>query len=295
MSKEEKRAPKNLSLYIGVASLLLGVFCWVGITPEMVGDAFYRLLFVALPAVMFASGFLLGWTIKARMIDARAAAEAAVEAEKQKGETERERMRQEATEAERKREEEKAEAEKKRVRELILHFTNRQKTILLDAVRDQAVTLDSTDDYIPAMALEKDGFLEELDVRKSFSKTWKATDFARSIVCREDHELWKNLSDAATEDKKARHERCLDQQLERFLELSFEQRLFALTVWKKGEIIENEWEIRNKYESGFLVAEDMGSGKKKYTIDPHYADLFTERYDECSKTVIEVLGEHEDD
>ena len=218
-----------------------------------------------------------------------------VESEKRKGEIERERMRQEAAEVERKRKEDEIEAEKKRTRDLVLLFTTRQKAILFNAVHEQAVTLKSSDDWILARALEKDGLLEELDIHKSFSRTWRATDFARSVVSREDHELWKNLSDAVVEDSKAEREKRLDQQQEFFLGLPFKQRAFALAVWNKGSVVDNEWEIRGEYDSGFLNDEDMGNGKKKYTIDPHYADLFTERYDECSKTVMEVLGKDEDD
>ena len=77
----------------GIIGLMVTIFGWVGITPEMVGQTAYDLLYVAFPSLSGMFGIVAGWCLHGMLVDANAVKAAAVEAEKQKGETERERMR----------------------------------------------------------------------------------------------------------------------------------------------------------------------------------------------------------
>ena len=117
----------------GIIGLMVTIFGWVGITPEMVGQTAYDLLYVAFPILSGMFGIVAGWCLHGMLVDANAVKAAAVEVEKQKGETERERMRAEEAEAKRIHEAKREEAErtrkleeekKKRTDWLIKYFKN---------------------------------------------------------------------------------------------------------------------------------------------------------------------------
>ena len=69
----------------GIIGLMVTIFGWVGITPEMVGQTAYDLLYVAFPILSGMFGIVAGWCLHGMLVDANAVKAAAVEAEKQKG------------------------------------------------------------------------------------------------------------------------------------------------------------------------------------------------------------------
>lgn len=102
----------------GVVGLVITVIGWLGISPEIVGQRIYDVLYVALPFASGVFGLITGWFLRGLLVDAQAVKAAAIEKARQDGETERLRLEQERIEEEQKthEREENEQAEAERIR-----------------------------------------------------------------------------------------------------------------------------------------------------------------------------------
>lgn len=73
----------------GVVGLVITVIGWLGISPEIVGQRIYDVLYVTLPFASGVFGLVTGWSLHGLLVDAQAVKAAAIEKAKQDGETAR--------------------------------------------------------------------------------------------------------------------------------------------------------------------------------------------------------------
>lgn len=280
----------------GIIGLIVTILGWIGVTPEMVGQTAYDILYVALPILSGVFGIVAGWCLHGILVDANAVKSAAVEAEKQKGETERERIRAEEAEAKRIHEAKQAKAERDRQLEekrnedrafvkKISSFPDIQKALLFDVVNDGTV-ITSGKETIEAQSLEADGLLTKIGKSGFFGQAWKPTDLTRDCINDNNFELWDEFQGKSYERSMRLHNDRLDRQMTSFLDLSFDQRWFVHEAWKKGHCDYNYLSVLNDgCDSDFLDDRDIGDGISRFTIKEEYKDLFKERERQCFEAI----------
>lgn len=208
----------------------------------------------------------------------------------QDGETKRLEMNYAQERAKRERLAKEAQDKKDCLRNRVLHFPMEQKDALLKAVAEGILTLKPAD-YGQAASLEDDGLLKRLDTGKKFEASWKPTDLARDIVNDKDEDLWALLSEAEATMCEKRHRELLDSQQENFYALGFDQRRLAYAAWKSkdGVCLDMDTAYWSDFDSAFVSREELADGVFRYTIAPQFEDLFSERGEQCFKSVIEYL------